>query len=195
VVELVVPRGVALSEAMRFLDSKRGWIAARLADLPVPVPFADGAELPLLGLAHRIRHLGTGRGGVVREAGEIRVWGHAEHVPRRVRDHLVALARHELAGRARTLAERLGRKPGRITVRDTRSRWGSCSAEGNLSFCWRLVFAPGPVLHYVVAHEVAHLAHMNHGARFWRLVETLDPEWRRHRAWLARHRAELLRYG
>src|SRR5262249_49700007 len=127
--------------------------------------------------------------------GELRVRGHAEHVARRVRDHLVALARHELAARARLLAGRIGKKARRISVRDTRSRWGSCSVDGNLSFSWRLVFAPEPVLHYVVAHEVAHLAHLNHGVRFWRLVETLDPEWRRHRAWLARHRAELLRYG
>src|SRR5438270_786943 len=82
----------------------------------------------------------------------------------------------------------------RRTVRDTRSRWGSCAAAGNLSFSWRLILAPEAVLDYVVAHEVAHLVHMNHGPRFWRLVETLAPDARRHRAWLARNRARLLRY-
>ena len=80
-------------------------------------------------------------------------------------------------------------------MRDTKSRWGSCSSKGNLSFSWRLIFAPEEVVDYVVAHEVAHLAEMNHGPRFWRLVETLMPGYARHRRWLDRHRAELLAYG
>ena len=80
-------------------------------------------------------------------------------------------------------------------MRDTRTRWGSCSASGNLCFSWRLVFAPEEVLDYVVAHEVAHLVHMNHGTRFWRLVEKLCPGAERQRVWLNRNRARLLRIG
>jgi len=83
----------------------------------------------------------------------------------------------------------------RVTVRDTKSRWGSCSSTGNLSFSWRLVFAPEPVVDYVVAHEVAHLAEMNHGPRFWKLVRSLTPDTATPRAWLKRHRSELLSYG
>jgi predicted metal-dependent hydrolase len=194
-VELVVPEGVALARAMAFLEGKRAWVAARLAALPGRVGFEDGAEIPLLGSPHRIRHRGPGRGAVSVRDGEIHVFGQTEHVPRRVRDHLAAMARQVLTTRARRLAERVGRKIVRVTVRDTRSRWGSCTHDGKLSFCWRLILAPEPVLDYVVAHEVAHLLHMNHGPRFWRVVEQLSPEWRRHRAWLAYHRAELLRYG
>jgi predicted metal-dependent hydrolase len=107
----------------------------------------------------------------------------------------VAKARSELASRARRLAARIGRDVGRINVRDTKSRWGSCSGRGNLSFSWRLIFAPEPVLDYVVAHEVAHLAEMNHGPRFWRLVESLSPDSATPRAWLKRHRSRLLSYG
>jgi predicted metal-dependent hydrolase len=195
IVELVVPRGVSLAQAMRFFETQRRWVAARLADLPQRVLFADGAELPILGVPHRIRRVESGRGTVRRDDGELLVWGRPEHLPRRIRDHLVALARQELGERARTVAQSIGRQARRITVRDTRSRWGSCSSEGNLSFSWRLLFAPEAVLHYVVAHEVAHLVYMSHGPRFWRVVEKLDPEWRRHRAWLAANRAELLRYG
>jgi predicted metal-dependent hydrolase len=117
------------------------------------------------------------------------------HIERRVRDHLVAMARTELAGRARPLAARIGRKLVRVGVRDTKSRWGSCSGRGNLSFSWRLVFAPEPIIDYVVAHEVAHLAEMNHGPRFWRLVESLSPDSAAARAWLKRHRSRLLSYG
>ena len=87
------------------------------------------------------------------------------------------------------------RRRARVTLRDTRSRWGSCSARGNLSFSWRLIFAPEPVLDYVVAHEVAHLVEMNHGPRFWRLVESLAPGSAGARVWVKRHRTRLLSYG
>ncbi len=117
------------------------------------------------------------------------------HLARRVRDHLRERARRELSTRARVLAERIERTIVRVSVRDTRTRWGSCSASGNLCFSWRLVFAPEEVLDYVVAHEVAHLVHMNHGTRFWRLVEKLCPGSDRQRVWLNRNRARLLRIG
>ena len=121
--------------------------------------------------------------------------GGPDHVARRVRDHLVRFARQELARRARIHAARIGRTVNRITVRDTKSRWGSCSASGSLSFSWRLILAPEPVLDYVVAHEVAHLVEMNHSARFWKLVRTMVADPASQRAWLKRHRAELLSYG
>src|SRR4029077_13879236 len=85
------------------------------------------------------------------------------HLTRRVKDHLVRLARQELTRRARLCAARIGRPGGRVGVRETESRWGSCSATGALSFSWRLVLMPETVVDYVVAHEVAHLAEMNHG--------------------------------
>jgi predicted metal-dependent hydrolase len=152
--------------------------------------------VPVLGVPHRIRRsLDLSAPPVMIAGGEIRVRGDPLHIPRRVRDHLAALAHNELARRARPLALRIGRKIGRVSVRDTKSRWGSCAASGNLSFSWRLIFAPEPVIEYVVAHEVAHLAEMNHGPRFWRLVESLSPNNTRPRAWLDRHRAELLSYG
>ncbi len=90
---------------------------------------------------------------------------------------------------------RLGVKPTRIAVRDTSSRWGSCSSARSLSFSWRLIFAPDYVRDYVVAHEVAHLREMNHGARFWAHVETLTPHMRRARKWLRENGRTLLRYN
>ena len=197
-VELVLPRRVSLAAGLRFLDARRDWLAAHLAEMPEHVAFADGAIVPVLGTPHRIRHLGervTGARTVTIADGEIRVVGAAPHVARRVRDHLIALARQELGRRARALAARIDRRVARITVRDTRSRWGSCSASGALAFSWRLILAPEAVLDYVVAHEVAHLAEMNHGPRFWRVVEMLSPGSARQRGWLSRNRARLLRYG
>ena len=195
-VELVLPRGVPPGTGLRFLAAKRGWIAARLAALPQPVPFAEGAILPVLGVAHRIRCEFDLAAPPVRIVdGEIRVRSDPLHLARRVRDHLVAVAEAEISPRAHRLAARIGREVARVSVRDTKSRWGSCSGQGNLSLSWRLILAPEPVLDYVVAHEVAHLAEMNHGPRFWRLVESLTPNTAAPRAWLKRHRNRLLAYG
>jgi len=195
-VELVLPPGVPTSQGLRFLAAKRGWIAARLAALPQPVPFAEGVIVPVLGIPHRIRREDAAAAPPVAiRNGEIRVGGDPVHVERRVRDHLVAMARSEFARRARPLAARIGRKVTRVNVRDTKSRWGSCSGQGNLSFSWRLIFAPEWVIDYVVAHEVAHLAEMNHGPRFWRLVESLSSESTAARIWLKRHSSRLFSYG
>jgi predicted metal-dependent hydrolase len=198
-VELVLPRRVSLATGLAFLDSRRDWVAERLARLPDHIPFADGAVVPVFGMPHRISHVGLRRSGESRSVeivdGEIHVTADPAHVARRVRDHLIGLARHEIGRRARAQASRIDRRVARITLRDTTSRWGSCTSAGNLAFSWRLVLAPEAVLDYVVAHEVAHLAEMNHGPRFWRLVETLAPGAVGQRAWLNDNRARLLRYG
>ena len=195
-VELILPRGVSPSTGLRFLATKREWVAARLQALPRPVPFAEGAIVPVLGVPHRIRRESAPSLPPVRIIdGEIRVRGDPAHLARRVLDHLVIIARAELAPRARRLAAQIGREVARVNVRDTKSRWGSCSGRGNLSFSWRLILAPEAVLDYVVAHEVAHLVEMNHGPRFWRLVESLAPGSAGPRSWLKQHRDRLLSYG
>jgi predicted metal-dependent hydrolase len=194
--DLVLPRGLPPETALRFLDAQRGWIAARLDALPMRVKFVEGAVVPVFGVPHRIRREDDPAAPPVAIVdGEIRVRGGSEPVARRVRDHLARLAAQELSRRARLHAERIGRKVTRVTVRDTKSRWGSCSASGALSFSWRLILTPEPVLDYVVAHEVAHLAEMNHSARFWKLVRTMVADPASQRAWLKRHRSELLSYG
>jgi predicted metal-dependent hydrolase len=195
-VELILPRGVSQRTGLRFLAAKRAWVTTRLEALPQRVPFVEGAIVPLLGVPHRIRReLDPAAPSVRIVDGEIRVRGDIAHLARRVRDHLAAAARADLAPRARRLAAQIGRNVARVNVRDTRSRWGSCSGQGNLSFSWRLIFAPEPVLEYVVAHEVAHLAEMNHGPRFWALVESLAPGSAGPRAWLKQNRNRLLAYG
>jgi predicted metal-dependent hydrolase len=196
-VELVLPAWGSTREAARFLEQNRGWLEARLKDLPPRIAFADGIAVPMLGVSHRIRHVAQarGRGSAWIEDGEICVSGELAHLPRRVRDFLRETARCELNRRARELASRLERRVARVSLRDSRSRWGSCSAKGALSFSWRLVLAPEAVLDYVVAHEVAHLVEMNHGPRFWALVEKLTPDYRAPRSWLRRNRMRLLRFG
>jgi len=195
-VELVLPRGIPASTGLRFLAAKRGWVATRLEALPQRVPFVEGAILPVLGVPHQVcREFDLAAPPVRIIDSEIRVRSDPLHLGRRVRDHLRAMAQAEISPRAHRLAARIGREVARVSVRDTKSRWGSCSGQGNLSFSWRLIFTPEPVLDYVVAHEVSHLAEMNHGPRFWRLVESLTPNSAAPRGWLKRHRNRLLAYG
>ncbi|WP_236024956.1 M48 family metallopeptidase [Arenibaculum pallidiluteum] len=195
VIRVVVPRGVPEAEIVRFVTRHADWVRARLAAMPPRLPFADGAVVPVLGRDHVIRHEADRRGGTRRAEGEIRVGGRPEFLARRVRDHLAAEARREVAVRSRDKAALLGARVAAVTVRDTRSRWGSCAANGRLSYSWRLILSPEWVLDYVVAHEVAHLREMNHSRRFWRLVEELVPDIDAPRAWLKAHGALLLRYG
>ncbi len=196
IVELILPPGVPASRGLRFAVSKRGWIAARLEAMPPTVPFTEGAIVPVLGMPHRIcREPDPCARPVAIVDGEIRVRGDPMRLARRVHDYLIAMAQSELTRRVRHFSARIGRNVARVSVRDTKSRWGSCSERGNISFSWRLIFAPEAVIDYVVAHEVAHLVEMNHGPRFWRLVESLAPGHAAPRAWLKRHRSRLLSYG
>jgi predicted metal-dependent hydrolase len=192
---VVMPKRVSEAAAADFLNRNSGWVMHQLAKLPKARSFAPGDSIPVLGLPRQIRHHPDGRGAVALEAEALVVTGGEEHVPRRVRDFLKGLARREVSARALATAGRLGLRPARVTVRDTATRWGSCSPAGALSFSWRLILAPEWVLDYVVAHEVAHLKEMNHGPRFWALVRTLVPEPEKARTWLGRHGGELHRYG
>lgn len=194
-VVMVLPARAVLAEAHRFLLAHRVWVAERVARLPARVALTPGAVLPLAGQLHTIHHDPKARRGVWAEDGILHVSGQPEHVSRRVSDFLREEARRVITPQAHSLAARLQRKPGRVTIRDTSSRWGSCSSSGDLSFSWRLVLAPDWVLTYVVAHEVAHLVEMNHSPAFWSLVEGLVAQAKTARAWLKRHGPELHRYG
>ncbi|MBA5778779.1 M48 family metallopeptidase [Stappia sp. F7233] len=196
---LTVPAGGSLETALDFARRQHGWLAARLSERQAPVDFADGASIPFRGLDHRIRLSGKLRGLVERtdcvDGWELRVPGDAVHLPRKLTDWLKKEARHDLEAAVARHAANIPRKPSAITIRDTRSRWGSCAANGRLSFSWRLVLAPPSVLDYVAAHEVAHLMEMNHGPRFWTLCRRLAPQTEDARQWLKEHGARLHAYG
>lgn len=194
-VVVTLPPRAGRRAAMGLLHDNAEWIAAHLAALPLRLPFADGAQVPVDGDMHHIRHAPSGRAGVQLRDRTIHVSGEAEFLPRRVADFLRAEARHRFTMLAVAKAGEAGLRPRRITVKDTRTRWGSCSARGDLSFCWRLVMAPPFVQDYVAAHEVAHLRHMNHGSRFWALVATMTPHTEAAMRWLRDEGPRLLRVG
>lgn len=199
VVVLTVParsgRAAARGAGMALLTGHAGWVADRLSALPSPVAFAAGAEVTLAGVLHRIHHVPGGRGGVWLEAGAIHVSGEASFLARRVGDWLRAEARRRLAAKVVAKCTAAGLAAHRVTVKDTRTRWGSCTPDGTLMFSWRLVMAPDLVQDYVVGHEVAHLRHMNHGPEFWRLVAELTPHKAAAVDWLKVNATTLMRAG
>ena len=198
-VTVVAPSRRALEGALAFARSETDWIRKRLARVPKPVLLDVGERVPFRGEFHHIVEGEKGRAPVWadEEDGEpvILVSGKPEHAPRRIVDFLKREARKTLDARTAFYADKLGIKPRRITVRDTASRWGSCSAQRMLSFSWRLILAPDFVLDYVVAHEVAHMKEMNHSPRFWQLVNMLGADVKRAQRWLADHGTMLHRYA
>ena len=193
--ELVLPPRTTLEEEMKFARGQAAWIARRLAADGGPAPFADGATFPLLGETVTIRR-DEGRSAIpVLDGNVLVVGGREETLSARVHRWLVDRAAREIEPRIRAVSSRVGREPRRVTVRDTRSRWGSCSKDGNISLSWRLVLGPRHVLDYVIAHEMAHLRELNHGPRFWALVEKICPEFEGSRQWLRDHGSQLHRYG
>ncbi len=197
---LTMPRGTPLETALRFARTQSGWIAERLARMPQRIPFSDGAVIPFRDTPHRIVHWSRVRGPTevsadAQGAPIIAVAGEPEFVAKRVREFMQRQARRDLATAVTHYAGLVQRRAGRLTLRDTRSRWGSCTARGDLSFSWRLIMAPAQVLDYLAAHEVAHLVEMNHSARYWRLLREICPHTDQAEAWLKRHAADLHRYG
>lgn len=194
-VVMVLPADVCEREGLAFLNRQRDWVLDQIKSLPQAVPFEEGHVIPYRGQDLRIRHDMSRRYGVTVNEGEIWVAGPREHLARRLRDHCKKLARERISQKAPDMAAGIGRKAGRVSVRDQKTRWGSCSANGDMSFNWRLILAPDPILHYVVAHEVAHLVERNHSPRFWALVNEIDPNMKASRQWLRSHGLRLQRVG
>jgi predicted metal-dependent hydrolase len=196
---LTLPARGNLAVAADFAARHAGWLATRLARLPAQIPFRAGKTLPIRGLDHHIIETGALRGLVrAKRIGEVRILevpGSPEHVSRRVTEFLKREARRDLeTAVARHLAAaKVAAR--RISIKDTKSRWGSCSANGTLSFSWRLILAPPFVLDYLAAHEVAHLRELNHSHKFWRVTRVLCPRTDDAEAWMKRYGVQLHRYG
>ena len=184
-VTLSLPPGARESEAMAFVRQQELWIRRALADLPLTAPVALGAVIPVEG---RLLRLDAGPGRLIRVEGDsLLVPGAPAQAGVRAGAFLKHLARDRLTEASDRYAQMIGRPYSRLTLRDTRSRWGSCTADGALMYSWRLVMAPPAVLDYVAAHEVAHLAEMNHSPAFWAVVARLVPDYAAHRRWLKLH--------
>ncbi len=196
---LTMPPRASLKTALAFAERHAAWIATRLGALPGRIPLSPDAVVPLRGIDHRIvldrSVLRRVEPGMAADGTPLlRVSSRAAEPAVAVHAFLMAEARRDLAAAARRHAAAVGKPIARITVRDTRSRWGSCSSRGTLNFSWRLILAPPFVLDYLAAHEVAHLVHLDHSEAFWRVTRGLAPETDAAETWLKRHGPGLHRY-
>ncbi len=188
----VAPSSRQIAAAVAFAAERADWISSRLRHLPDPDQFGEGQVISFRGQPCRITCAGTGRlarllpgdsDGIM----ALSLPGDEATLSFRVERFLRKEAKAELVNAVGRFTRQLQVAHAGISVKDTRSRWGSCTSDGRLSFSWRLILAPPPVLDYVAAHECAHLIEMNHSARFWTLVETCCPDWKTQRNWLRAH--------
>jgi predicted metal-dependent hydrolase len=194
-VVITLPPRVGRGEALEFAKKSSRWIVERLTAEPAARPLRAGTEILIRGELRHIQHAGSRRGTVTLSGDAIIVAGDQAHLQRRLIDWLKVEAKRDLVAASEFYAKAMDVKFHRLSVRDQKSRWGSCTSDGTLSYSWRLILAPPYVLDYVAAHEVAHLRHMNHGRGFWRLVLSHCPEASRAKIWLKKHGAELHAYA
>jgi predicted metal-dependent hydrolase len=197
-VHLVVPQRASLNRAFDFAEEHKIWIREKISSLPKPVPFTDGAIIPFFGRDHYLEIVRdrSQRSTVIDIKNRIMtVETSLDDASARIERHLRTWIQNELTILAQEKATMIRRKLGIVRVRETKSRWGSCAEDGNLSFSWRLIFAPREVIDYVVAHEVAHLVHFDHAPAFWRLCDRLSVDMNYGRDWLKENGASLMCYG
>ncbi len=188
---LTLPRGVSEKRGLQFMQDQWDWVVRQEKKQPAPYRFQTGMTISLLGQDLQIVHQPAARRGVWQEENKLYVSGEEAFLHRRVCDYIKRVTLPALKYIVQEKTAVLGVKAGKITLRDTSSRWGSCSSTGNLSFCWKIALAPDFVRDYLVAHEVAHLKEMNHSDRFWALVAQLTDSRALAHSWLRRHGGEL----
>ncbi len=194
---LTCPSARQKKTALAFAQERQEWIREQFSDAPPAQPFIAGATIPLRGVRHEIISAPALRRSVDAHTSpsQIIVGGDPTHLGRRLHDWLRREARKEFSDQADEFCKALGVTRRRISVRDTKTRWGSCSSTGTISFSWRLILAPRFVYRYVIAHEVSHLRHMDHSASFWQTVDTLISDRIEAEDWLKLNGASLYGYG
>lgn len=191
-VTLTVPHKMKRDEVMAFATERADWVRGHLAQTVQSEHVGLGTILPIEG--QEVEVLTAPIRSPRIEDGQLLIPQNARVPGATVEAFLKTLARDRLSVATERYAAALGRKITKLTLRDTRSRWGSCTSEGGLMFSWRLAMAPPAILDYVAAHEAAHLVEMNHSDAFWQVNARLCPDYQRHRAWLKTHGAALHRW-
>ncbi len=197
-VHLVIPKRASMRTAYLFAEQNKEWIREKLRDLPKQIPFRDGEVLPIMGRERTIivcYNPALKTTEITLKKDELIVLTNKADPSVRIRRFLIDYAREKLTEMALEKAALLRRRITDVQVKDTRSRWGSCTEDGRISFSWRLIFAPTKAFDYVVAHEVAHLCHMDHSDNFWRVCERASRDYEEGKDWMALNGHALMRFG
>ena len=197
-IKLVIPKRASINSAYEFALKNKDWIKQTIAEIPSQIEFTHGTKIPVLG---KDRTININYNSTLRKTdislnnNEIIVFTNKEDASSRIKRFLINLAKTELSALAHEKAEMIDKNIQKIDVKDTVSRWGSCSHDGKISFSWRLIFAPAEAMDYVVAHEVAHLSHLDHSPAFWKVCEALSKQYGKGSGWMRKNSGELMRYG
>jgi predicted metal-dependent hydrolase len=192
--QLTLPSYATKSNIDEFLERSLPWLEKKVKSQISAIKLDHGQTVPILGTACKIYFQKDIKKKVIFNLGVISVLDPQEQFLPLLQKGIQTKALEFLTETSKTYAKLLDVKITKISIRDTHSRWGSCSSSGNLSYSWRLIFAQQQVTEYVCAHEVSHLIHMNHSQAFWKTVENLSPGYKKHKAWLRQHGRQLFLY-
>lgn len=190
---LTIPKYCSGKKALAFVEAHRDWIQNMLAKLPPIKHFSNGDQISIMGQKYIILHRPEQRGIILKD-GFLTLGGNHEFLHRRVTDYLKTLAAKELGRMSLIAAKKIGCKINHVSIKDTKSRWGSCSNKSNINYNWRIIMAPYDIIEYLVCHEVSHLAHQDHSEDFWQCVAKLCPQYKECQHWLKIRGKELYRY-
>nr|WP_298797910.1 SprT family zinc-dependent metalloprotease [uncultured Acetobacter sp.] len=181
---VTLPPECTPAQALAFVKANHAWINERLQRLEKTPSFSANNIIPIEGKPYLIMHAPKQLGGAWLENNHLMVSGDPVFINRRVADFLRTHAASALKREVQELALNTGLHPSRIDIRDTSSRWGSCSTSGRIMLSWRVIMAPDMVRHYLIAHELSHLKYMNHGPLFWQHVAKITPYKQQAETWL-----------
>ena len=191
---LTLPPRVSFKKAYDFVKGHETWAEEHLAKLPKTQEFKDGQTFTLFARPLKICHRPETLRAAEEKDGILYIGGDAAFLHRRVKDYITREAKKEFLRRSRELAEKIGCQVKSVAIKDTSSRWGSCSTLNNINYNWRIALAPACVIDYLVAHEVSHLKHRDHSREFWRCVKELYSGAALGKSWLKIHGSELYLY-
>lgn len=192
---LSLPPRCSGAKAVDFVNEHLDWIEKTLAKIPQAENFAEGETISLMGKEYTITHVPSARRGVYIEENKICISGDKNFLHRRLKDYIKKTAQKEFLKTSQEKAARIGCHVNSVSIKDTKSRWGSCSTLDNINYNWRVALAPDFVIEYLIAHEVAHLKHQDHSKSFWQCVKNLYPRSSEGRLWLKTRGKELYRYS
>ncbi len=198
VINLVVPEKMSSKRAYHFAQEHEDWVRTTLSKIPAAIPFKNNTEFTIFGdpvTIHIKNDPTVKRTRIEQRVDTLLVRTDQADPSNRIKAHLKQLSKTGLADIAQDKSAEINKLIRSISVRDTKSRWGSCSQSGDISFSWRLIFAPYIAADYVVAHEVAHLVHMDHSREFWKLCERLCLNYNEGKKWMKENGNSLMRYG
>jgi predicted metal-dependent hydrolase len=195
-IKVTLPPGYSLKKIKQFIEESRPWLTHQVQTRWRQIEFKDGLDVPLFGRTIKLTHVPSKRCHIWYDQETLILYAPHDKVVSYFTRWLKKQALAFFEKQTAMYAEKLGIDANTtILVKETRRQWGSCSTNGRISYCWRLIFAPLSVAQYVCAHEVSHLLEMNHSPRFWKLVESICPDYETQKKWLKSHGETVFHYG